>query len=90
MKGRYFLGGLALGALIGAGIGIAIALDPVKRVKIQGAIDDAQDKVRDVEDKVRSKIQQIQDDLLATEELIEAEIAIAKESITDTDGCGCS
>lgn len=55
MKAVYCLGGLALGLIVGAGVGYVIASDPKKKEKIDGFFDDVSDKVNDLGEKVVRK-----------------------------------
>ncbi|GEM_PF-4851553 len=66
MKTRYYVGGLALGALIGVGIGYWIATDPVKRRKINRFVRNAEDKIEDVKDNLVDKFENIKDNLTQT------------------------
>ena len=53
MKTGYYLGGLALGLILGGSIGYLIATDPKKRRKINDFFSDLNDKVTDLGEKVK-------------------------------------
>jgi hypothetical protein len=78
MKAGYYLGGLTLGLLVGAGIGYIIASDPEKRAKVQGFFDE-------VEDKVKTKFPCKRQNELTDEELVEIEAVLAAESIIEAE-----
>ena len=94
MKAGYFLGGLALGVIIGGGVGYLVASDPRKKAKIDDFLADVGDKVadlgekvNDIGDKVKAGLGLDYCDNLTEEEIIEIEAALAAEmadDLTDT------
>jgi hypothetical protein len=77
MKAGYYLGGLALGLIIGGGIGYMIACDPQKRAKIDDFLADIGDKASDVSDKVKAALGLEDSDELTEEDIIAIETALA-------------
>jgi hypothetical protein len=81
MKAGYYLGGLTLGLIVGAGIGYLIASDPERRAKVQGFFDE-------VEDKVKTKFPCKKSDGLTDEEMMEIEAVLAAESLIEAEDAG--
>lgn len=85
MKAGYYLGGLALGLIIGGGIGYMIACDPEKRAKVDDFLTGVGDKVADMGDKVTDISDRIKEamgldygDDLTEEDIIEIEAVLAE------------
>jgi uncharacterized membrane-anchored protein YhcB (DUF1043 family) len=76
MKASYYVSGLALGTLIGAGIGYLIASDPKKRAKIQHFLDNVEEKIEEKVEHVKAKFSKESE-----EELIEEEIREIVETL---------
>ena len=90
MKAGYYLGGLALGLIIGAGVGYVIASDPKKKEKIDDFLDDVSDKVANLTDKVRNIGDVVKSamgmdccDELTEEDILEIEAVLAAEAAED-------
>jgi len=79
MKAGYYLGGLALGLIIGGGIGYMIACDPQKRAKIDDFLADVGDKASDVGNKVKTALGLEDSDELTEEDIAAIEAALAPE-----------
>jgi|GEM_PF-3263083 len=86
MKAGYYLGGLALGLIIGGGIGYMIASDPKKKAKIDDFLADAGEKIADLSDKVSDIGNRVKSGLgldgydcddLSEEEIVEIEAVLA-------------
>lgn len=85
MKASYYLGGLALGLIIGGGIGYMVATDPKKRRKINRMLTEINEKVTDISDKVKATVGNLYDEALTDEEIMEIETALATEAIADAE-----
>ncbi|GHT48887.1 hypothetical protein FACS189440_13500 [Bacteroidia bacterium] len=71
MKASYYLSGLALGVLIGGGLGYLIASDPKKKAKIQHFLDNVEEKIGEKVEKVKAKFSKETEEELIEEELRE-------------------
>jgi hypothetical protein len=74
MKSSNLLGSLALGVLIGGGIGYLIASDPKKKEKVQGFIDNVEGKMNETVAKIKTKLK-------GAEELTDEEITAVNDAL---------
>ena len=63
MKVGYYLGGLALGLIIGGGIGYLIASDPKKKTRIDDFLGDVGDKSNNFSEKIKAELEHCYDSL---------------------------
>lgn len=76
MKTGYCLGGLALGLIVGAGVGYLIASDPRKKAKIDGFFEDVSDKVNDLGEKVSEKVSDLSEKVTELGDQVKAAIGL--------------
>lgn len=80
MKASYYLGGLALGLIVGSVVGYAIATDPKKRRKINSFLNDVNDKVDDLKERVKATVGCCCEEELTDEEISEIESILNAEA----------
>ena len=77
MKTGYCLSGLALGLLVGVGVGYKIASNPRNRVKVRNFFNDVEEQIKGVEEKVKTFCSS-RSKTLSEEERAELELLLTK------------